>query len=243
MKRCQAIKVERKPLIGMLCWESGKYPKGFDQLTTLKGNTSNPETFEFPVMYERIKGANYETVVLKPSREVLVRMIEASERMMEEEAKAITTSCGFNAIFQNELARAVKVPVATSALLLVPLVSKMVGGRRVGIITANEHALTKEHLKAVGVDETIPVCITGIQDVSEWRKMIADPEATIDLKKLELEVVEKARELTKRCPDIGAIVLECTDLPPFATSVREATGLPVFDVNMLIEMIHKALTR
>lgn len=232
----------KTPIIGMLCWESGKYPKGFDQLATLKGNTTNPETFGFPILYERVKGANYETVVLKPDREVLTRMIEVSNGMVKRGVKAIASSCGFNAIFQNELSRTVNVLVITSALLLVPLVSKMIGGRKVGIITANEHALTEEHLRAVGVDESIPVCIIGIQDVDEWRKMLTNPEATIDLRELELEVVEKAKELMKGCPDMGAIVLECTDLPPFAPSIREATGLPVFDVNMLIEMVHKALT-
>jgi len=80
----------------------------------------------------------------------------------------------------------------------------------------------------------------GVQDVEEWRKMIENPEATIDLRKLEREVTEKAKQLVTRCPDIGAIVLECTDLPPFASSIKKATGLPVFDVNMLITMLHKA---
>lgn len=235
--------MKKIPIIGMLCWESHKYPKGFDQLATLKGNTTNPETFKFPILYERIEGANYETVVLKPNREVLARMIKASKNMAKKGIRAIATSCGFNAIFQNELAQAVNVLVITSGLLLVPLVSRMIGGKKVGIITANEYALTREHLRAVGVDESIPVCIIGIQDTDEWKKMLANPEAVIDLRKLELEVVEKAKELVERCPDIGAIVLECTDLPPFATSIREATGVPVFDVNMLIEIAYRALTR
>lgn len=231
-------------MVGMLCWEGGKYPKGFDQLATLKGNTTNPTTFDFPILYERVKGANYETVVLRPSEDVLKEMIKTSLKMVNEGIKVVTTSCGFNIIHQDKLAQAVnsagKALVATSSLLLVPLVSKMLGGRRVGIMTANSNALTKEHLRAAGIDDSVPVCIMGVQDVEEWRKMIENPEATIDLRKLEREVTEKAKQLVTRCPDIGAIVLECTDLPPFASSIKKATGLPVFDVNMLITMLHKA---
>jgi hypothetical protein len=240
------IELRGKPVVGMLCWESGKYPKGFDQLATLVGNTTNPATFDFPILYERVKGANYETVVLRPSEEVLNEMVKASLKMVNEGVKVVATSCGFNIIFQDKLARAVnsvgKALVATSSLLLVPLVSRMLGGRRVGIMTANSDALTKEHLRAAGIDDSVPVCIMGIQDVGEWRKMIEDPEATIDLRKLEQEVTEKAKQLVNQCPDIGAIVLECTDLPPFAPSIRKATGLPVFDVNMLITMLYKAST-
>jgi hypothetical protein len=29
--------------------------------------------------------------------------------------------------------------------------------------------------------------------------------------------------------DIGAFILECTDLPPFADAIRKVTGRPVFD--------------
>lgn len=239
--------MREKPLVGMLCWEGGKYPKGFDQLATLKGNTTNPATFDFPILYERVKGANYETVVLRPSEDVLKEMVKTSLKMVNEGIKVVTTSCGFNIIHQDKLARAVnsvgKTLVATSSLLLVPLVSRMLGGRRVGIMTANADALTKEHLRAAGVDDMTQVCVIGIQDVEEWRKMIEDPEAVIDLRKLEREVTEKAKQLVSRCPDIGAIVLECTDLPPFAPSIRKATGLPVFDVNMLITMLYEAFIK
>ena len=37
-----------------------------------------------------------------------------------------------------------------------------------------------------------------------------------------------------RCPEIAAIVLECTNMPPYADAVRAATGLPVHDITTLI---------
>jgi Asp/Glu/hydantoin racemase len=43
--------------------------------------------------------------------------------------------------------------------------------------------------------------------------------------------------------DVGAIVLECTDLSPFAEAVQRETELPVFDIVILANMIYCAITR
>lgn len=53
--------------------------------------------------------------------------------------------------------------------------------------------------------------------------------------KLEAELVQAAWNLVKRRPDVGAIVLECTQLPPFAKAIQAAVKVPVFDVYTLGE--------
>jgi Asp/Glu/hydantoin racemase len=58
--------------------------------------------------------------------------------------------------------------------------------------------------------------------------------------------VIKARELAAPDEDhrpVGAIVLECTNLPPYAAAVQEAVRLPVYDVTTMIEHLHSALVR
>jgi hypothetical protein len=45
----------------------------------------------------------------------------------------------------------------------------------------------------------------------------------------------------KENPKIGAFVLECTDLPPFAQRIREVTGKPVFDFVTLVNYINSAI--
>jgi Asp/Glu/hydantoin racemase len=103
-------------------------------------------------------------------------------------------------------------------------------GKRVGILTINRHALTDAHLAAVGVDNTTP--IAGMPEDSLFRRVFTDqvPSSHTDFDVLQREMVEAARALVARHPEVGAIVFECTNMPPFAEVVRKATGLPVFDM-------------
>ena len=120
-----------KPKIAILCWERGTVPAGLMQMEEQLGNSTNLKTYPFPVKLVEIKGANVETVITHPSAEVLERMIAVSKRLIEEDGiQAISTSCGFNAIFQEKLSSALSVPVFTSALLQVPFVHQIVGANR-----------------------------------------------------------------------------------------------------------------
>jgi hypothetical protein len=47
--------------------------------------------------------------------------------------------------------------------------------------------------------------------------------------------------LCARHPDIDTLVLECTNLPPYAPALRSATGLAVLDVVTLLTQRMAAL--
>ena len=55
-------------------------------------------------------------------------------------------------------------------------------------------------------------------------------------------MVAVAEELVNENPEIGAIVLECTDLPPCAPAIRASTGLAVFDIVTLLKMVYDAIS-
>lgn len=229
------------PLVGILGWEAG-HEDTLSQLEQMAGNIAHPNTFDFPVIFKRVKGAYYQTVVVQPNDRVLEAMIQAARELEQEGIRAITTSCGFNAIFQRELANAVGIPVFASSLLQVPLVHRMLKvGQSVGIITANEECLTEQHLEGAGITRTIPVAIRGVEATGEFSKIHADPNAVLDVDRFQAEVVGVARALVGEARDIGAIVLECTDLPPIAGAIRRALGLPVFDIVTLTNMVYEAV--
>jgi len=229
------------PVIGILGWEAGNEDT-LSQLEYMPGNIAHPDTFAFPVMFKRVEGAYYKTVVEDPNVKVLRAMIGAAQEMERQGIKAITTSCGFNAIFQRELANAVDIPVFASSLIQVPLVYQMLRhGQQVGVITADRAHLTQEHLENAGVSKTIPVCIRGIENTEEFSKIRVDPKATLNVAKFEREVVDVAKTLVEENRDVGAIVLECTDLPPFAAAIRRAVGLPVFDIVTLTNMVYESV--
>ena len=113
--------------IAILRWESGHVPQGLMQLEQLPGNSTNLASYPFPVKLVEVKGANTDTVILHPSQKLLEDMIQLAKELEKEGVRAITTSCGFNAIFQEALANAVDIPVFTSSLLQVPFAQALVG--------------------------------------------------------------------------------------------------------------------
>ncbi|MCK5522406.1 MAG: hypothetical protein KAI83_04655 [Thiomargarita sp.] len=228
------------PVVGILGWEA-RNNNALSQLGHIPGDIAHPSTFSFPVLYKQIEGAYYETVIVEPSAKVLISMIDAAKEMERNAVKAIMTDCGYNGIFQQELANAVNIPVFASSLLQIPLVHLMLRkGQKIGIIAAYKEYLTEEHLRKVGISENIPVCILGIEN-TEFSKVRAEPLAIIDVAQFEKEVVSVAKRLIDENREVGAIVLECTDLPPFAAIIRRKTGLPVFDIVTLAHMVYETI--
>jgi len=228
------------PFLGVLCWEEGGSPKGLEQLESLTGNSTNPLTYPFPVLFKKVVGAHYQSVLVSPDVRLVGPMLEAAESMIDQGVKAIITSCGFNAIFQKELADALKVPVYTSALLQIPIIRASLGRQKLLVITASKQDLKPEHFQAVGVIDMDGIEIYGMEEMPEWSKISLSPNKSISLEKVGNEVVSLAAGAKQAHPDLGAILLECTDLPPFADAVRKALDLQVYDLLTMVALIHKS---
>jgi Asp/Glu/hydantoin racemase len=193
------------------------------------------------MLYRTVRGATSSRVVGTPDRELLEPFVTAARELVTYGGvQAITTSCGFLAMFQRELAAAVPVPVLSSALMQVPMVSRMIGeDRSVGILTVRP-SLTEEHFTGVGWSSAeVPVNVQAMPGDSLFSSVYAplagqpEPvEARQDT--LRREVVEAALRLVANTTGIGAIVLECTNLVPYSQNIRIATGLPVFDLYTLV---------
>ncbi|TFG82143.1 MAG: aspartate/glutamate racemase family protein, partial [Spirochaetales bacterium] len=189
------------PIIGILCWESGQVPRGLVQLESLVGNSTNPASYAYPIRFYHVKGANIQTILEKPDRGVLGEMIKAAKEMTASGIRAITTSCGFNAIFQNELCNALDVPVFSSSLLQVPLVQKIAGDSgEVCIITAKKAALKPEHLLAAGISRMDNLHIQGLETCTQWSRIFSAPDEDLDVGAVRNEVVGVAMEARRLNP-------------------------------------------
>lgn len=222
--------------IGVLCLDS-RFPKP-------PGHIKNPSGLGFPVLYETVRGATVAKLVNGPPPGFIDPFLEAARRLEREGVRAITGSCGFLALYQRELAEAVDIPVFASSLIQVPLVHNMLGRRtRVGVLTASGPNLTPEHFAAVGAGD-IPVGVQGMEDYREFREVILEGQRDdMDTAKIETEILAAAKKLVRSHNDVGAIVLECTDMPPYAHTLQKATRLPVFDLTTLATMVHDAVLR
>ena len=233
---------DEKPIIGILCWEEGTVPRGLVQLESFKGNSTNPDSYDFPVIFSRVPGANIHTILEKPDIDVMKKMVTYGKKMIEKGVRAIVTSCGFNAIFQKELSKSLTVPVATSSLMQIPFVAATLSpSQSVAVITANKKLLTRAHFRNAGVPDSLNILILGMEECSEWNKIFISPLEDIDLDIIREEVVSVASDAFGKDPSIGAFVLECTDLPPFSQGIKKGTGLPVFDFITMVRYLVAAI--
>ncbi len=208
----------------------------------IPGDIGNAATFDFPVRYLRVTGASPDRVVRGDGRALLPLFVEGARSLEREGVRAITTSCGFLARFQGELAASVRVPVFTSSLMLVPIVHRMLApGRVVGIMTVDTTALDARHLAGAGVPSEMGVVVAGLETEREFTRVLLGDLPALDVETARAEHAAVARRLVAAHPEIGAIVLECTNMPPYRQAIQEATGLPVFDVTTLVRMVRDAV--
>jgi Asp/Glu/hydantoin racemase len=207
----------------------------------IPGDMGNATTWPFPVLYRVVKGATPERVVLNGAAGLLPDFLAAAEDLVAQGAEALTTNCGFLSLFQRELAAHVGVPVATSSLIQVPWVQATLPQRkRVGVITVSAKSLTPRHLEAAGVPLDTPVI--GTEGGREFfRVLILGEKDDLDVTLAERDILQAGRALLAQHDDIGAIVLECTNMPPYAQALCAALGLPVFDIYSLITWFHAGL--
>lgn len=206
------------------------------------GNVGNATTYDYPVRFQEVRGASIDRLLNQRDPALKEVFIEAAVELQNRGVKAITGACGFMAYFQEEVAAAVEIPVFLSSLMQIPFMHALCGGR-VGVITANASRLTTRHFTACNVADHVPVTVAGMEEQAEFREAILEERGTLDSAVIEREVTEVALKLVTDHPDVKSILLECSDLPPYAHAVQKATGRPVFDFITMINYVQQTIAR
>jgi Asp/Glu/hydantoin racemase len=218
--------------VGILMLEA-RFPR-------IPGDMGNAVTWDFPVHYRIVRGASPDKVVRRGAEGLLPDFLEAARELVRDGVDGITTNCGFLSLFQSDLAGAAGVPVAASSLMQVGMVNRLLPpGKRAGILTISGSTLTPAHLAAAGVPEGTPLGTT--EGGREFTRAILGNEAELDVDAAREDNVEAARALAAAHPDLGALVLECTNMTPYAADIRQATGLPVFTIASFVTWFQSAL--
>ncbi|MDD9922633.1 MAG: aspartate/glutamate racemase family protein, partial [Boseongicola sp.] len=168
--------------------------------------------------------------------------VDAAHELIALGCDGLTKNCGFLELIQDELAKRVPVPVAVSSLMQIPSVQKMLpSDKRVGVITISAESLTDAHLRAAGVDDPSQVPVVGTDAGRAFTHGILDDQPTIDYDACKLDLADAASDLMAKAPDVGAIVLECTNMVPYAADIRKQTGLPVYSIYSLVTWFQQGL--
>ena len=222
--------------IGIALFDGRRYP-------ILPGDVANASTYDYPVRLKVIEGLFDTPTPWDKNRAVpadIQKIIDAVKSLEDDGVRAVVTACGFFSVVQEMLADAVNIPVFTSPLMMVPQIVRMIrSDRSVCIITASERLLVSDYLTAVGIAVDMPVHIVGMEASTEfYATHMGGTRTTLDVDLQRREIVEITRNAVIRYPDIGALLLECSQLPTFSADIQEAVNLPVFDYIGFIDMIY-----
>lgn len=202
------------------------------------GNVANAQSFYFPVLYEIID-IDLE-LLFKGDASLNDAIITAAKKLENSGVRAIIGACGFFAHYQKLLKESVNIPVFASSLLQVPLIeSSLADDKKIAVFAANGDNIGQA-LIALGNTNTDNYVLVDVNQLKEFAP-IRYGKQLLNNEALELALTNLAKQTVEADPNIGAILLECSDLPPYTRAIQQHTHLPVFDFLTLINSVHQAL--
>ena len=208
------------------------------------GDVRNASAYPFPIQYEIAEGVDIQALVWAEDKSPCLEPIRRAARKLEKMGcRAIAAECGYFAYFQRDIASYVDVPVFMSSLLQVPLAQQLIGPDKVvGILVAREKQMTQAHLEAVGIRPGSNYVITGAEDndrCPEFEHLWYEPKRTDPpgayYDKAERDFLQVAVDFYHAHPNMGAMMLECTGMQPFARAIQRRIDVPIFSWGTLLD--------
>lgn len=215
----------------------------------IPGEIANGSTWDFPIICQDMGAIPAETIwewitAPEPHPDMTAYAIAAAKKLELQGVRAIVGNCGFWALYQEVISKAINVPFFSSALLQVPMVQASIGKeKKVGIITADGKALEAgSALEKVSVTDRSNIVIYGMQHDPDMRQITTNSTNYNPLG-LEKALVDTSQKMVREHPEVGAIVLECTAFPAHAHAIQNAVRLDVWDSYTLVNWVFAGTMR
>jgi len=206
------------------------------------GNVQHAESFPFPVVYAVVRAVSM-SALMDGDPSALQPILTAIGELNRQGVSVIVGACGSFANYQQQATQASSVPVFMSILLEVPFILRALPpDKKLGIIFANAATFTQRVRSECGIDDTSRIVAVGANTIPAFGAILRQ-EQLLDGAALERGLVELAQDTLRKQPSIGAWLLQCSDLPPYAAALQRATSLPVFDAHLLIDHLFRASRR
>jgi hypothetical protein len=200
------------------------------------GDVRNASAFPFPIQYEIVQGVDIWKLVHEEDKSPCLDPIKRAAKKLEE--------MGCRAI-----AGYVKIPVFMSSLLQVPFAQQLIGPERVvGIMAARKKQLLPEHLQAVGIQPGSNYVIAGAEDDGRcpefenlWYAPVRPDPPQSNFEKAERDFLEVCIEFYEEHPNMGAMMLECTGMQPFARALQRQIDIPIFSWGTLLDYAYSVV--
>lgn len=206
------------------------------------GNVANACTFDFPVRYAKVLTVDSPRIhTVDPT--IIEDLVAVGRELEQDGVRAIICSCGYFGHWQKQLTERLNVPIYASSLTQLPMIKTgLKKNQKVGVLCAVTRTFTPELLACCGVDDPSFVIVKSMEDAPEFSAIPRDRN-TMNNAVVRQEMVQAAKELVAENPEIGAILLECSDMPPYAHAIQEAVNLPVFDFTTMIRWVESSVCR
>ena len=202
----------------------------------IPGDVGNASTYKYPVVYRTIPGVTLTRLIDQADKTLTSAVVKTALDLEAMGVRAVSSDCGYMIHFQAEVAAALSIPAILSSLLQLPMIERAIGPKaKIGVLCANDARLTPEMLALAGLSDPGRAVVRGLQGSKAFRSPILDEEPLLDREAVEADMVAAAESLVSSNPEIGPILLECSNMPPYAHAVQKATGRPVFDFTTLID--------
>lgn len=222
--------------LGVLLLDA-RYPR-------LPGDCGHASTYARPVRFHVVPGLRADELIHHYHDEIGDRVLAQALGLVREGVKVIAGGCGFFAVLQERMRRELPVPFLTSSLVQVPWLRRVFGGR-IGVLTIDEAALTDDYVGACGWSRSDPdVVVEGVDPDGTFARVYFENRDRFDPEDMARDLLDAAARLSARTPDLRAVVLECTNMAPFAWRIQAALGgVPVFDIQLLADFFTAAAER
>ena len=203
------------------------------------GDIGCRDGWPFELIYQKVNGMFPNEIVRSAEalqqHDVLPLFLQAAQDLISQGAGGITTSCGFLVLLQNELQSRLSVPVRTSSLLLLPHL--LAENATVGVLTIDELALDEVHFLAAGVlpRDLSRLRVQGVSRAEEFASAIMENRLHMNFEAAQQSVISAAVLLQQKSPELRHVVLECTNMPPYAKAIEATTGWQLHSLHQLLK--------
>ena len=198
------------------------------QFPRIPGDVACPETYLDKIEIIRIPKASVSHIVTEDPNQIDIQPFITA--MQASKGDIITTSCGFLASRQKDLQSVSMRPVLASALVSLPRLAAI--KQSISVLTfdhkkliSGQVKLLKNHVKQV----------IGLHSETHLRNVIELDSLTLDQHKAGSEI--KTIIETELAPTCKCLLMECTNLPPYKSVIREAFKGSISDILTEIEFL------
>lgn len=190
------------------------------QFPRVPGDVASADSYTGELEIIRIPNASVSKIVTHLPHQIDITPFEKA--IESASGDVIVTSCGFLSFWQNHLEKLTQKPFISSALTAFKTLSEQFAPEEVLTLTFDDESLTPEHFGSYSAYATNSI---GLPHSMHLRRVISENRKSLDVNLAQQELIEFIS--SKRRPHHKHMVLECTNLPPYAKALRDATGLGI----------------